>query len=164
MRTTYRVLAGLIAVLVVVQATLIVWAVAGLFFWIDEGETLDKQVIKGWEDEPPTFDGAVGHFLHAFVIGGGGGPLPTGLGLIPLAGLLLLIVSFFAKIPRGVALAVAVAVSIVVQIVAGINADAVPYIGLIHGLNAFILFGLSLAAAMAAKNADTTQPASAPAV
>lgn len=164
MRTTYRVLAGLIAVLVVVQATLIVWAVAGLFFWIDEGETLDKQVIKGWEEEPPTFDGAIGHFLHAFVIGGGGGPLPTGLGLIPLAGLLLLIVSFFAKVPRGVALAAAVAVSIVVQIVVGINADAVPYIGLIHGLNAFILFGLALAAAKAAKNAATIQPAPAPAV
>jgi hypothetical protein len=164
MRTTYRVLAGLIAVLVVVQATLIVWAVAGLFFWIDEGETLDKQVIKGWEEEPPTFDGAIGHFLHAFVIGGGGGPLPTGLGLIPLAGLLLLIVSFFAKVPRGVALAAAVAVSIVVQIVVGINADAVPYIGLIHGLNAFILFGLALAAAKAAKNAATIQPAAAPAV
>jgi len=165
MRTTYRVLAGLIAVLVVVQATLIVWSIAGLFYWIDEGETLDKQVVKGWEEEPPTFEGAIGHFLHAFVIGGGGGPLPTGVGLIPLAGLLLLIVSFFAKVPRGVALAAAVAASIVIQILAGIFAEPeMPYLGLVHGLNAFILFGLSLAAAKAAKNAGTTQPATAPAV
>jgi hypothetical protein len=165
MRKTYRVLASLIAVLVVVQATLIVWAVAGLFNWIDEGETLDKSVVKGWEDEPPTFDGAIGHFLHAFVIGGGGGPLPTGVGLIPLTGLLLLIVSFFANIPRGVALAVAVVVSIIVQILAGHFAEPeMPYLGLLHGLNAFILFGLAVAAARAARNADTTQPATAPAV
>lgn len=155
MRTTYRVLASIIALLVVVQAALMVWAIAGLFFWIDDGNALNKEVIKGWEETPPTFEGAIGHALHAFIIG----PM-----VIPLLGLLLLIVSFFAKVPRGVLLAVVVAVSIAVQYLAGITADAMPYIGLIHGLNAFILLGASLLAAKAAKTADTAQPAPAPAV
>lgn len=155
MRKTYRILASTIAVLVVVQAMMIVWSVAGLFYWIDEGATLDKAVIEGWADEPPTFQGAIGHFVHVM----------SGTFLIPLIGILLLIVSFFAKVPRGVLLAVVVAVSIAVQYFAGFFADSMPYIGLIHGLNAFILFGVSLAAAKAAKEAaDTTQTAPAPAV
>ena len=62
MRQTYRVLASTIAVLVVVQAMMMVWAIAGLFTWIDDGATLDKSVIEGWENEPPTFAGAFGHF------------------------------------------------------------------------------------------------------
>jgi len=61
-------------------------------------------------------------------------------------------------------LAVVVAVSIAVQYFAGFYADAMPYVGLIHGLNAFILFGVSLAAAKAAKEAATTQTSAVPAV
>ena len=98
MRKTYRVLADIIAVLVVVQAAMMVWAIAGLFSWIDGGATLDKAVIEGWENEPPTFEGSIGHFIH----------LMSGTFLIPLIGLLLLLVSFFAKVPRGVVLAATV--------------------------------------------------------
>lgn len=158
MRKTYRILAGTIAVLVVVQAAVMVWAIAGLFTWIDEGATLDKSVIEGWETEPPTFDGSLGHFLHV-IIGGAGG-----VGLIPLLGLLLLIVSFFAKVPRGVALAAAIAVSIAVQILAGMFAEpGMPYLGLVHGVNAFILFGLALYAAKSAKEAAVAPPETQPA-
>jgi hypothetical protein len=159
MRKTYRVIASTIAILVVVQAMMIVWSVAGLFTWIDDGNTLDKSVVEGWSDEPPTFDGALGHFLHAGPIGGGE-IIAIGAGLIPILGLLLLIVSFFAKIPRGVGLAVAVAVSIAVQITAGVLAEpGIPLLGLVHGLNAFILFGLALFASRSAKEADMATPA-----
>jgi hypothetical protein len=154
MRKTYRVLANIIAIEVVIQAMMIVFAVAGLFKWIDDGATLDSSVIEGWEDTPPTWTGAIGHFIHVM----------NGQYLIPLIGLALLIVSFFAKVPRGVTLAVVIAVSIAVQVIAGITADSMPYIGLIHGLNAFILFGASLAAASAAKSAATAETVSAPAV
>jgi hypothetical protein len=154
MRKTYRVLANIIAIEVVLQAMMIVWASAGVFYWIDQGATLDSSVIKGWEDEPPTFDGAIGHFIHGM----------NGQFLIPLFGLLLLLVSFFAKVPRGVTLAVVIVVSIAVQVIAGITADSMPYIGLIHGLNAFILFGASLAAAKAAKSASAAESIPAPAV
>jgi hypothetical protein len=155
MRATYLVLSRLIALLVVVQAMMIVWAISGLFKWIDDGETLDKSVIEGWESEPPTFDGAIGHFLHALVLG---------QGLIPLAGLLLLIVAFFAKVPRGVMLAAVIVVLIVIQVLLGINSQGTPLFGMLHGLNAFLLFGAAMAASMAAKNAGSTQEAPAPAV
>jgi uncharacterized membrane protein YphA (DoxX/SURF4 family) len=155
MRTTYLVLSRLIALLVVVQAMAIVWAVSGLFTWIDNGATLDKSVIEGWEDNPPDFEGSFGSFLHFFAIG---------QGLIPLTGLLLLIVSFFAKVPRGVMLAVIVVVAIVVQILLGMNSQGTPIFGMLHGLGAFVLFGAALAASMAAKKAGSPQEASAPAV
>ena len=155
MRQTYRVLASIIAVLVVIQAMVMVWAIAGLFSWIDDGATLDKSVIEGWENEPPTWEGALGHFIHVM----------SGTFLIPLIGLLLLIVSFFAKVPRGVALAAAIAVSIVVQYLAGTFAEPnMIYLGLIHGLNAFILFGLAVFASRSAKEAaevSTGAPAAA---
>jgi hypothetical protein len=142
MRKTYRVLADLIAILVVLQAALMVWAIAGLFSWIDGGATLDKSVIEGWETEPPTFEGAIGHFAHVM----------SGTFLIPLIGILLLLVSFFAKVPRGVALAVAIAVAIVVQYFAGALAEPdMAYLGIVHGINAFILFSLAIVAAKAAK-------------
>lgn len=154
MRKTYRILADTIAVLVVVQAAMMVWAIAGLFTWIDEGATLDKSVIEGWESEPPTFAGSIGHFIH----------LMSGTFLIPLIGLLLLIVAFFAKVPRGVALAALIVVLIVIQYLAGFFAEpGMPYLGIIHGANAFILFAAALVAAKAAKEETVapqeTQPA-----
>jgi hypothetical protein len=154
MRKTYRVLADIIAIEVVIQAMLIVWGIAGLFNWIDEGATLDKSVVKGWDKDPPTFEGAIGHFIHGM----------NGQFLIPLIGLALLVVSFFAKVPRGTTLAVVIVVTIAVQVIAGLTADAVPYIGLVHGLGAFIIFGTALAAAKAAKQAGITEPTPAAAV
>lgn len=149
MRKTYRILADAIAVLVVVQAAMIAFAVAGLFTWIDEGATLDKAVIESWEDEPPTWDGAIGHFIHVM----------AGTFLIPLIGLLLLIVAFFAGVAGGVKWAAIIAVSIIVQVMAGIMAAGAPWLGIVHGLNAFILFVAALMAARAAKPADVREPA-----
>ncbi len=93
MQKTYLVVARLIAILIVVQAMAIVFVVSGLFHWIDGGATLDKSVVDSWDDNPPTFQGSFGAFIHFFLVG---------VVLIPLSGLILLIVSFFAKIPRGV--------------------------------------------------------------
>jgi hypothetical protein len=155
MRKTYRVLASAIAILVVVQAMMMVWTIAGLFTWIDSGNTLDKSVVEGWSEEPPTFAGSFGFFWHSFI---------GGVILIPLLGLILLIVSFFAKVPRGVVLAAAIVVSIVVQYFAGILAGSQdPLIGLVHGLNAFILFGLAVFAARSAKEAGSVAQETSPA-
>ena len=156
MRSTYRVLAGLIAILVVVQAMLMVWSLAGLFSWIDGGGTIDKSVIESWEEEPPDHAGAIGFPLHAFIIG----PM-----VIPALGILLLISSFFAKVPRGVVLAAAIVVSIALQYFAGVLAEPdFPWLGLVHGLNAFILFGLAVFAARSAKDAGAAQEAPAAAM
>jgi hypothetical protein len=154
MRKTYLILARTISVLIVVQAMAIVLIVAGLFHWIDGGGTLDKSVVDGWDSNPPDWQGSIGGLFHFFLVG---------TILIPLSGLLLLIVSFFAKIPRGVGLAAAIVVSIIVQYFSAVIADSAPYVGLIHGLNAFILLGLTVAAAMAAKGAPEAAVPEAPA-
>lgn len=153
MRTTYLVLARIIALLIVLQAMMIVFAVSGLFHWVDDGNTLDASVIEGWDDDPPTFLGAFGHFWHALI----------GPALMTLLGLILLIVSFFAKVPKGVGIAAAVLVLTVLQYMLGLwSASESPWFGLVHGLNAFLLLGAALGAASVAKNAGAAEEAPAP--
>jgi hypothetical protein len=150
MRQTYKILARLIAILVVIQAMTMVMAVAGFFQWIDDGGTADSSTLK--EENFPDFTGSVGFMIHGI----------SGMNAIPLAALLLLIVSFFAKVPRGILLAVVVVVSTALQIFLGLSAHDVPSLGLLHGLNAFILFGAAVAAGQAAKGAGEAQAAPAP--
>ena len=145
MRKTYRILADIIAIEVVIQAMAMVFGIAGLFKWIDDGGSIDKSVIESWEDDPPDFTGSIGHFIHFM----------NGQFLIPLLGIILLIVSFFAAVNGGVKWAAIILASIVVQVAAGLTAEAWPYLGLVHGLNAFILFSAAL---MAARSARTVEP------
>jgi hypothetical protein len=147
MRKTYLILARIIAIEVVIQAMAIVFGVAGLYNWIDGGATLDKSGLG--EDGNASFTGDVGFMIHGI----------NGQMVIPLLGLIFLIVSFFAKVPRGVMFAVVVFVSIIVQVVVGILGHDTPWVGPIHGLNAFILFGSAMAAAMAAKTPAEVTPA-----
>ncbi len=123
----------------------IVFAVAGLSHWIEqEGGALDAGVLASWGQTPPTFTGSIGHFIHAFI---------NGQIVLPLAALLLLIVSFFAKVPKGVAIAAAIVVLVALQILSGLEADHIAYLGLWHGLGAFLIFGATLAAVISAKTA-----------
>ena len=78
--------------------------------------------------------------------------------VIPLLGVVLLIVSFFAKVPGGVKVAAIVLAAIVVQVFLGIFGHESAYIGALHGLNAFILFGSAMYAARLARTADETTP------
>jgi len=143
-RATYLWLARLMSLLVVIQAVTITFAVSGLFHWITEkGGSVDASVVKSWDDTPPTFTGAIGHLLH----------VEMGEKLIPAIALLMLVVSFFAKVSKGVVLAVVLLALVVLQVLAGQNAQHIPYLGLWHGLNAFLIFGVAMAAAMKAKEA-----------
>lgn len=153
MRQTYRVLASIIALLVVIQAMTMVFATAGFFHWIDEGNTADKAVFESWQDTPPDFVGSLGFMVHGL----------SGTMVIPVVALLLLIVSFFAKVPRGIVIALVVVLSTALQIFMGIAAHGMPNLGLIHGLNAFILFGAAMAAIQAAKGASVAEATPAPA-
>ena len=156
MRKTYQVLANAIAVLVVVQAGAIAWAFLGLSNEIDQnGLVINKACLESDSGCGGGFTAEWGFAIHMFF---------NGTILIPLVTIVLLIVSFFAKVPRGTVLAVVIVVSIAVQVAAGITADSMPYIGLIHGLNAFILFGSALAAASAAETASTAESVPAAAV
>lgn len=134
MRSAYRVLAFLIAALVAVQAAFIGMSTFGIFKWVDDGSSLTKSVLEGdWE-----WDGAIGATLHGMV----------GMTVIPLLALILLIVSFFAKVPKGVMWAGLILLTVVIQVVIGIVAFSFPYVGALHGLNAFVIFGLAVMAAM----------------
>ena len=139
MRAAYRVLAFLVAGLVVVQAAAIAYAVFGLTTWVEEGGTLDKAAM---ESEDTTFDGLVGFIIHGI----------NGTMLIPLIALILLIVSFFAKVPGGVKWAAFILVAVIVQVALGIFAHELPGLGALHGLNALILFGLAVMAGMQARD------------
>ena len=145
MRSAYRVLAFLVAGLVVVQAAAIAYAVFGLTTWVQDGGTLDKAAM---DSEDTTFDGVVGFMIHGM----------NGMMLIPLIALLLLIVSFFAKVPGGVKWAGFVLLAVVVQVALGIFAHELPGLGALHGLNALILFGLAVMAGMKSRGDTAVDP------
>jgi hypothetical protein len=118
-RTTYRVLAWILALEVVVQAAAIAWALFGLTAWIDGGGVLDAAAIEA----EVQFDGVVGFMVHGM----------NGTMIVPAVALLLLIVSFFAKLPRGVTYAAALFVMVVAQVALGIFAHSLPSLGMLHG-------------------------------
>ena len=146
MKGLYRGLALAVAVLVALQAAFIAYAVAGLGKWIEEGGTLDASVIQ---DPNAEVGGGVGFMLH-----GMGGTIA-----VPLAALLLLIVSFFAKVPGGVKWALIVFGVTVVQYALAFFARSagIPVLGALHGLNALILFGVAVTAAMRVRRVVRTE-------
>ena len=145
MRSAYRVLAILVAALVVVQAAAIAYAVAGLGKWVNDGNTFDK---AAFESDDTSFDGIVGFMIHGM----------NGMMLIPLVALILLIVSFFAKIPGGVGRAALVLGLVILQVALGLFGHEIPALGGLHGLNALILFSAAVMAAVRSKETVTETP------
>ncbi|HEX3199802.1 MAG TPA: hypothetical protein VHR39_19835 [Propionibacteriaceae bacterium] len=133
MKTVYRVLAYVIAALVVVQAAAIGYAVFAQLHWIEGGKTLDEASFES----APGFEA---YIFHAF----------NGATVL-LAALALLIVSFFAKIPQGVRWAVIVLACTIVQIALGTLSRLLAPIGAVHGAVALVLFGVAVMAAMRAR-------------
>lgn len=130
MRATYRVLAGLVAVGVVLQAMFIALGWFTAIKDMDNGLVIDK-----------NYDGNIGHTLHG----------QFGMTVIPLIALLLLIVSFFAHVPGGVRWALYVVGLVALQITLAFLSFGAPVLGLLHGLNAFALAAVaSLASRRAA--------------
>ena len=139
MRNVYRVLAFLVAIEVVVQAMAIAYGIAGLAYWVEEdGGVLNKAVF---DSDDPGFAGIGGFITHGI----------NGMMIIPLLVLLLLIVSFFAKVPGGVRSALILVGLVVLQVFLGIFSHSVPYVILLHVLNAFAILGV---AAMAGRSAS----------
>jgi hypothetical protein len=134
MKSVYRVLAYLIALEVVVQAAAIAFALAGLGAWIQQGGVLDAAAM---ESETTEFTGVAGFMIHGI----------NGQMIIPLIALLLLISSFFAKIPGGVLWAGLVLLTVIVQVLLGIFGHGAPMLGLVHGALAFVLFTFAVIAA-----------------
>jgi len=113
MRKTYRVLAYALAIEVVVQAMAIAYGIAGLGKWVDDGHVFNKQVLNA---DSPDFPGAGGFAIHGI----------NGQMLIPLLTLVLLIVSFFAKVPGGTRRAAILVGLVIVQVVLGVTSHSAP--------------------------------------
>jgi hypothetical protein len=143
-RQTYRALAGLIALAVVVQAM----AIAFGFFTVghdveENGKVLSKSTFdNGYEP--------VGLGIHGFM----------GFTLIPLLAIVLFIISFFAKVPGGVKWAGIVFGLTVLQVLLGFVSFAAPVLGLLHGLNAFALAAAAGLAGRGTRKAVTPEPTS----
>jgi len=146
MRSAYRWLAAIIAVEVAVQAAAIAFAAFGLFKWIEDGGVLNKQVIES--DQNAGFSGEAGFMIHGI----------NGQMIIPLLAIILLVVSFFAKVPGGVKWAGYVLLAVVVQVLLGMFAHGAPGLGALHGINALILFTVAIVASRKAR-AVVTSPA-----
>lgn len=140
MRRAYHVIGYLIAIEVVVQAMMMATAVAGLDHWIENGHQVNKHIL----DKHPTFSGSFGFPVHAI----------NGEMLIPLLALILLVLSFFAGVIGGTRWALYVLGLIVVQVVLGISQGSVPYLGLLHGANAFAILVVAVIAARRASTPD----------
>ena len=145
MKSAYRWLAMIIAVEVAVQAAAIAFAAFGLFQWVEDGGVLNKQVIES--DQSAGFSGEVGFMIHGI----------NGQMIIPLLAIILLVVSFFAKVPGGVKWAGYVLLAVVVQVLLGMFAHGAPWLGSLHGLNALILFAVAVVASRRVASA-TTKP------
>ena len=142
MRGAYRVLASLLALEVIIQAAAVVYGVFGLANYVDDGHTITPQDFE--ENSDVTFSGLGGLILHGV----------NGMMIVPLIALLLLIVSFFAKVKGGVVVALALLVLVIIQIVLGIAAHSVEQIGILHGINAFLILGGSIHAARLARKVE----------
>jgi len=134
MRTAYRVLAFAIAAMVAIQAGAIGYAVFAQFNWIEKGGTFDK---AAFDTGAPGTGAFMFHALFA--------------GALLLTSLVMLIISFFAKIPHGVRWAVFVLIATIVQIALGVLSHLLAAIGALHGAAALVLFGVAVMAAMRAR-------------
>jgi hypothetical protein len=146
MRTAYRVLAYLLAAEVLIQAMAIAYALAGLGKWVeDDGGVLNKQVL---DSDSADFPGIGGFAIHGI----------NGMMIIPIVTLLLLIVSFFAKVPGGVRRAAILVGLVILQVALGIALHGVPYVAPLHALNAFAILVMAFMAGRAASVA-ASEPA-----
>ena len=153
MKKAYMVFAFLIALEVLVQASMMAWAIFGFGQWIDDGNVFNKEVLDcddcGW-----NFTEERGFMVHGL----------NGAMIIPALSLIFLILSFFAKVPGGVKWALALFVLVLVQ------SQVLPFIddeysiaGLVHGVNALVIFAVAVMAGKRVKTATAAPQTEVPA-
>lgn len=142
MKQVYRVLAFLVAAGVMLQAASVAYGMFGLLKWIDQGGTLDKAT-----ELTPDLGGYTGFSLHA----------TGGIFIVPAIALLFLISSFFAKVPGGIKWALIVFGLTVLQVALGLFAHELAGLGWLHGLNALLVFGTAVSAALRVRRAVASE-------
>ncbi|MEV6521091.1 hypothetical protein AB0M43_04000 [Longispora sp. NPDC051575] len=148
MRSFYRGAAYAIAALVFVQAAAIAFGVFGLGRWVEDGGVLDKAAMES--DDTP-FPEVAGFIVHGI----------NGQMVIPLVAIVLLVVSFFARIPGGVRWAATIVLLIAAQVLLGMFGHGAPFLGLLHGANALLIFSAAVFAArrVGGHHTSTGEPA-----
>jgi hypothetical protein len=128
-KQTYRVVSGLVALGVLVQAGAIAAGWFTALHDVDNGLVIDK-----------NYDGNAFHGLHGFV----------GFNVMPLLGLILLVVSFFAakSVPCTRKWGGIVFGLILLQVALAMFAFSIPSLGALHGINALAVFGTAVRASM----------------
>jgi hypothetical protein len=144
----HRVLAFVLAALVLVQAAAIVWAFDGEGRFVDQGGVVTKALIDD-RTGPRPFTEVIGFMVHGM----------NGEIVIPVVALALLVVSFFTKVRGAVRWSATILVLIVVQILLGLGQGSLPFLGLLHGPNALLIFG---AAVMTAVRSNASNAVGAP--
>src|SRR4051795_8927121 len=150
MRTTFRVLVGLIAVEVLVQGMAIAYGIAGFGKWIDDGHTATKQLF---EEDGGSFGGDAGFATH-FI---------NGTMIIGILLIVTLIFSFFAKVPGATRTALILFGLVILQVALGLTSHSVPGLIVLHVLNAFAIFSFAAMSAVRLGKlpADTAAPVTA---
>jgi hypothetical protein len=147
-RSAFRGLNYVIAALVLVQAAVISYGLATLHHWVDQD---GGELTKAVSESDDGFPGVGGFMIHGM----------NGMMLIPILTLVMLIISFFAKIPGGTKHAAILLGLVVVQVVLGILSHEIPYAIALHAINAFAIFSMAAVRAhrMGAQEALDTRSA-----
>jgi hypothetical protein len=151
----YRFLALTIAVLIVVQAGAIAWGFFGVSNFVTDGGVIDEEFLDCTEDCESIGSADIGFAIHMFF---------NGLILIPLTSLVLLIVAFFAKVPRGVTMAAVIFVLVILQVLVlpALSRSVGSGFGALHGINALVMMGIAIMAGQRAGAAAGTSTAATP--
>jgi heme A synthase len=141
-KQTYRAISGLIALGVLVQAGAIAAGWFTAIHDVDNGLVIDK-----------NYNGNAFHGIHGFV----------GFNIMPLLGLILLVVSFFAakSVPGARKWGAIVFGLIILQVALALFAFSVPALGALHGINALAVLGTAVRASMLTRG-SAVRPESAP--
>lgn len=145
MKKAYQIIAGIVALEIFLQALFIAWGMFGFSNWIEDGGVFDKAAADSAEEGGLEFAGSIGWGLH-FI---------NGLMVIPVIVLLLFVLSFFAKVPRGITFASVLVVLVILQVMVlpGLAREVNPFFGGLHGFNALLILGTAISASRAAATA-----------
>ena len=135
MRRAYQIICHIIAACVVLQAAVIAWSTFAILGSGEEGAAVSVD------------PGITGFIVHSTV----------GQMVIPLLAIALLVVALIVRI--GVSWAAWLLVAVVVQVFLGYTSFDLPGLGLIHGLNAFVVLGLAETGARSVATAKVQTPA-----
>jgi hypothetical protein len=114
--------------------------------FVQDGGVVDKALV---ESRQQSFTGELGFLIHA-IVGGG---------VIPLAAIALLVVSFFVKV-RGARMWAAITFGLVaLQATLGFAIHGTPYAGLVHGANALAVVSAAVYTALRVRRVQPAEVA-----